>query len=468
MKDLNDFFDDGAEIGRGSEEAMMKALSAGFGTDAAQMTGGRALQPEDCETTLVNVMREQKEDFKLMNSLKKTTVKSTVRQYNIRTDVGEEDVGFVGEGEVTPDNQQDIRRMTRNMAFIQKRGAVTEQAIVVDTFEDAYEAEKFATTLSVLKTAEKYCFHGDSKVVPEQYDGIIAQIKEVPDGKRKNIIDFRGSTITAKGEGIFTDMTERIYDQGGEANKVFYPLALGQEIQAMVRDRLRFGTSDTRGAIVINDYPTLYGSLSIAGNEAGPNKMFMPKNLVKPLGKNAPAAPSAVTLTAAAPIAGISSFFNADAGTYDYEVFAVDKYGISKGTKATAPIPVAAGDVVNITITPDSVNPGTGLIICRTAKDGTVLMEMVRIAVAGDGATVHTDYNEDLPGTAEMLFLTEKRAQVVAEFYQLMPARLFRMFPWNTLVSPFIIALWGTPILKAPHWCGVVKNIGYKGGLYYG
>ena len=466
MDNLKDFFDDGAEVGRGSEEALLKALAAGFGTDAAQFTGGRALQPEDCETTLVNVMREQREDFKLMNSLKKTTVKSTVRQYNIRTDVGEADIGFVGEGEVAPDNRQDIRRMTKEMAFIQKRGAVTEQAVVVDTFEDAYEAEKFATTLSVLKTAEKFCFHGDSSVVPEQYDGLIAQIKDVPDGKRKNIIDFRGDTITSKGESIFTEMTELIYDQGGEANKVFYPLALGQEIQAMVRDRLRFGTSDDRGAIVIREFPTLYGALSIAGNEAGPNKMFMPKNAVKPIGKNAPAAPTSVRLNAAAPVAGKSRFLTGDAGNYTYEVFATDKNGISKGTKATAPVPVAAGDVVSITIEPDSVNPGTGFIICRSAITGAALMEMIRIPIGNGDTTVHIDHNEDLPGTAEMLFLTEKKMQAVAEFYQLMLARLFRMFPWDRLVTPFIIALWGTPILKAPHWCGVVKNIGYKGGLY--
>jgi hypothetical protein len=468
MADMKDFFEGDAEVGRGSEEMLMKALSAGFGTDAAQFTGGRALQPEDCEVTLVNVMREQREDFKLMNSLKKTTVKSTVRQYNIRTDVGEEDVGFVGEGEVAPDNAQDIRRMTREMAFIQKRGAVTEQALVVDTFEDAYEAEKFATTLSVLKTAEKYCFHGDSKVVPKQYDGLIAQINEVPDNKRKNIIDLRGQTIAAVGEGIFTEMTERIYDQGGEANKVFYPLALGADIQDMVRDRLRFGTTDKLGAIVIREYPTLYGSLAIAGSEAGPNKMFMPKRVVKPLGNTPPNKPASVALSLNAAGVGTSSkFFTPDAGIYTYEVFAVDEYGISEGTSATAPIVVAKGDSVIIRIVPAATKPGTGFIICRSAKDGVTPMEMVRIGIDKTrDTTEHVDLNEDLPGTAEMLFLTEKRAQQVAEFYQLLPMRLFRMFPWNTLVSPFIMALWGTPILKAPHWCGVVKNIAYKGGLY--
>ncbi len=72
------------EFGAGSEEMLMKALSAGYGTDASQFTGGRALQPEDCEATLVNAMGEPQEDFKLMNTIKKQPVKSTVHQFNMR------------------------------------------------------------------------------------------------------------------------------------------------------------------------------------------------------------------------------------------------------------------------------------------------------------------------------------------------------------------------------------------------
>jgi len=93
-------------------------------------------------------------------------------------------------------------------------------------------------------------------------------------------------------------------------------------------------------------------------------------------------------------------------------------------------------------------------------------MEMARIGRNPSGGnTAYTDLNEDLPGTAEMLFLTEKKMQVVTEFFQLLPMRLYRMFPTDRLVTPFIMALWGAPSLKAPHWCGVVKNIAYRGGL---
>jgi hypothetical protein len=67
-----------------------------------------------------------------------------------------------------------------------------------------------------------------------------------------------------------------------------------------------------------------------------------------------------------------------------------------------------------------------------------------------------------------MLFITEKKLQTVAEFFQLLPLRKYRMPPpSNRLVTPFIMALWGTPVLKVPEWCGVVKNIQYAGGIQY-
>jgi len=461
----NGFFTDGAELGSGSEEMLLKTLFAGTGANAAEFTGGRALQPESCEATLINVMREQQDDFKLMNTIKKTPVKSTVHQYNLRTDIGDADMGFVAEAGEAPANLQDIRRVTRDMKFIQKRGEVTEQALVVDAFEDAFETEKVAATLSVLKTAEKHCFHGDSAVVPKQFDGFLAQVRNAPADKR-NLIDARGRTIAAMGENIFTDMAELIADRGGEANKVFYPLVLGADIQALCRDRLRFGSEDRRMTAVFDTYPTLFGDLSIAGSAAGPDKLFFPKGAVKPSGdpRNLPNRPASVSV-AAAPGAG-SQFAAADAGVYMYEVHAVNEYGVSDAATCD-PVAVAAGETVRIEIAAAAVNPGTGFVICRSMPNGDVTKEMVRVGREEHGpATVAIDANADLPGTAEMLFITERKMQAVVEFFQLLPMRLYRMFPTHRLTSPFVMALWGTPNMKAPHWCGSVRNIAYKGGFY--
>jgi hypothetical protein len=149
-------------------------------------------------------------------------------------------------------------------------------------------------------------------------------------------------------------------------------------------------------------------------------------------------------------------------------VHAVNEYGISKATNAGAAVSVAAGQAVTLTITPDSVKPGTGFIITRSGKDGSVLMEMIRIGQdTENAATTYDDLNGDLPGTAEMLFMTEQKIQMVAEFRQLLPITSIPLPLMPSLVQPFVIALFGAPLLKVPEWCGLVKNIQYPGGLVY-
>jgi hypothetical protein len=455
------------EVGAGGEEELLKSLSAGYGTNAADFTGGRALIPEDCESTMINAMREQMDDFKLMNTLKKTPVKSTVHQFNVRSNAGDEDLGFVEEGGVSPANMQDIKRAFREMKYIQKKGEVTEQMRIVESFEDAYVAEKLAATISVLKTAEKYCFHGDSAVVPKQFDGLIAQVKSTPLAKR-NILDLRGQSIQSAGDRIFTEMATLIADRGGAANKVFYPLILGDDIQGLCHDRLRFGVEDEDMTAVWKTYPTLYSPLTIAGNDAGPDKLFRPKNKIKPGGiaDKLPNPPDSVTASSAAN--PNSKFLAADAGNYNYTVYSVNESGISEGKALSAAVAVSAGAGVTLTITPNALKPGTGFIVCRSAKNGSEVMEMARIGIdALNADTAYVDLNEDLPGTAEMLFITEKKIQSVVEFFQLLPLRLYPLYPIDRLVTPFVMALWGTPALKIPEWCGIVKNIQYKGGLTY-
>jgi hypothetical protein len=212
----------------------------------------------------------------------------------------------------------------------------------------------------------------------------------------------------------------------------------------------------------------LHGSLTIAGNGAGPDKLFFPKNKVKPGGIQGrmPNPPTAVTASVAA--APNSQFIPTDDGDYGYTVHAVNEAGISVGKELAAPVPVAPGTAVTLTITPDPLIPGTGFIVCRSMKDGTEVMEMARIGIDTQNATTaYVDINEDLPGTAEMLFITEKKIQTVVEFFQLLPLTLYPLYPTNRLVTPFVMALWGTPALKIPQWCGVIKNIRYRGGLSY-
>jgi hypothetical protein len=470
--DMGQYFSDsGADTGFGSEEALIKAMSAGYGTDSATFTGGRALIPEDCEATMVIAMREQREDCKIMNTFKKIPVGSTVHEYNRVTDSGNIDFGTTEEGGESEEEESNIERVVRSVKYIQEYRAVTEQMKTANSFgstSNAYELQKLLGTINVLKKAERLCIHGNASVVPTEFDGLIRQI-ESTNKDRRNILDFRGQTIMEKGEGFFAEMTRMIYDQGGEANKIFFPTIFSEDIQALCRDRIRFGEDSKSMYTVFRSYPTPMGTLAFGEDSgAGANKMFRIKSKIKSVGHpdKKPNAPSDVTLTFEADT-NDSQFTTADGGNYIYEVFAINRHGISEGKKVNAPVAVSGRGSVKIEIKAAASKSGTGYIICRSDRNGNVTMEMVRIGRdKTKDTTAYVDLNNELPGTSEIIFITEKKLQTVAEWAQFLPLRLFPKIHPTKLIDPFILALWGYIDLKVPEWCGLAKNIAYSGGLY--
>jgi hypothetical protein len=465
---MNDLFletDAGAETGSMSEAELVKALSIGYGTDSGTFVNGRAMVPEDCEATMINAMREQKEDCKMMNKVKKQPVSSTIHEYNRRLDSGDYEFATAEEGGGSLDSDQEVERVNRQIKYIQIRRAVTDQARVVGSFENLWESEKLMGTLTALKAAERLFFHGDADVIPTEWDGIPKQIIK---SKDPNIKDYRGRTIGAIGDEVITDMTLQIYERGGDANSLFFPPVLGLDIQELVKDRVRFGTNDRSMTPVMDSYPTPYGTVKF-GEDEGPDKFFRVKGIVKENGNNQmrPGAPTATASAAAAGSGQTSLFLGDDAGNYNYTIFAVNKHGISTGYALAAAVTVATGNAVTLSITNNADRPGTGYIICRSAKGGTVVMELCRIGANKSGnVTTFVDLNDDLPGTASMLFLTEKKLQVIVQFDQLIPLRLRPLYESNKAETPFFIQLFGAADTKVPEWCGIAKNIAYKGGLY--
>lgn len=446
-----------------SEGQLLKALSVGAGTDSAQFTGGRAMVPEDIEGTMVNAMRERREDCKLMSTIKKQPVFSTVHEIVRRKGVGLHEFLAVPEGGGSDTSDQDIERKIFEVKFLQDRRSVTDQMAAVRGIEDAFESEKLAGTLNVLKAAEHLCFHGDSLVVPEQFDGVIPQIKR---SSNPNVIDIRGQTIATVGERIITDAVHGVFAAGGDGNKLFFPPVFAQDIQDLVKDRLRFGTSGSGSmALVVDQYPTPFGSTVHFGQTEGADRFYKVKGPVEAIGspKSRPKAPSNVATAQSAD--GKSKFATADAGNYKYTVHSINRYGISEGKDVTGTVAVTAGNKVTITITESTDKTETGYIICRSKKDGNKVMEMTRIGKAG-ATTTFDDFNIELPGTGSMLLITDNSLIPNVEFLQLLPLRYRPLYESNTAEKPFFIQLFGSVGVKVPEYCAVIDNIAYKGGLY--
>lgn len=441
---------------------LLKALTAGYETDAAAMVGGRALIPQDIESTLVRALKFKEADFKLMNLIKKQPVKSTIHEYTRRNEVGDEDLIFVGEGDDSIETAQTLERITQAMKYMQTYRKITLQMRAATTLEDAEASEKEAGTLTVLKGCEKGCFHGNANAVPEQFNSIQNQILAA---SNKNVLDLRGKDMTsADGENAFIELARLIYENGGYATHSFMPPIIAEDVQKLVKDRLRFGPRDRLAAMVVEEYPTPFsGAILVAGKAAGPDKFFKLKGKPVPKGDNAPNAPT-MALTAQAKTGG-TGFVTGTAGTYYYQVFAVDKNGISAGCVAASQA-VADGQEVQITITPAGADPkGTGFIVCRSKKDaadGTDCREMFRVAKEAAGDTIVLDQDDFLPGTGELVVVSDDNMQPAVQWDQFLPLMRFDLYPTNAAIIPFLIVMFGALDTKVPWYHGLLKNVGYS------
>jgi hypothetical protein len=449
-----------------SSEALQKALEAGYGANSAAYINGRAMIPENCESSMVNVVAELKEDCKLFNSMKTVPVSSTVHEQNRRTSHGDYRFLSTQEGGRSRNTDQAIERVIFEQKYLQTRRGVTLQMEKVQTFEDAYTSEKIAGVEVICKGAEYNMFHGNAAVVPSDWDGFPTVIRN---SKDPNIEDLRGATIASKGEKLFDDVAQRVWDRNGDISKAFFPSRLAQPIKDLFTDRLRMMVKDRQATFdQLPDYPTAIGSsIRFAGPNTGADKFYHVKGEVKAAGdpNERPEAPTSVTGVAVANAPG-SKFIGTDAGDYKYTVHSVNSSGISAGTPLTGAVTIGADGAINMTITVNKSKPVTGLIICRSAKDGDRVMEMTQIK-CGDGATTaFQDLNIDLPGTASMLFLTENRITTVYRFGQLLPVSTFPLYPTDAAITPFLVILFGALEVTAPEHCALVDNIAYPGGLY--
>ncbi|MBO7692527.1 MAG: hypothetical protein J6W16_07185 [Methanobrevibacter sp.] len=462
-----------------------KALEAGYGTDAAAYTQGRSLQREDLEATLVTVLDVKQKDLKLFHKLHKQPVTSTVHQVERQTDVGDDEFLFVGESEKASEGDPTFQRKIYETKYTTSKWEVSHPLSLTDNVENAINASKVAAVMRVSKGTERCIFHGNSAASPKQYDGLLKIIEDsakntsVAERLRATVMDIRGleigetdtidgETIDA-GEALFDDIAEKVYSKGGDLAEAYFPPVVSRQFKNMFSSRLRLSTKDEQFAMdKLPKIITATNSVINITDDAGADKMFRVKGPVVAAGNSSkrPNTPTSITGVAASDSA--SKFTTAYAGNYVYGVHAINAYGISAAATSSS-ITVAAGEKVTLTITPSTNGEAaTGFIITRSKAGGSSLMEMVRVANSGNSTTVVVDFNEDLPGTAQVVLLTPTTDEMRpnASFGQLMGMSNFDLPTDSSLAHRGVVALYGMLEVRAPEYCAMIKNVGYTGGLY--
>ena len=438
-------------------EMLTKALSAGSGVDAASYTGGRALIPESLDSTLVNILHTQ-DEARLFQMLKKNSIKSPVHQWDERTEVGADDGAWVPEGGDSTEADQTIARKYGTAKYLQTLRKVTLQATISNMIEPAMVLEQNAGTLWIIRNIERALFYGNSTFFTNQPDGLETLIPS------SNVIDARGADASSSiFENAFNEGCRQIRDNYGRASDFLASTKVMEDVQRLLRDRIRFGAGTTQGSAVFTEYPTPFGTPTIKDD------IFIQEGAVGSASSLTALRPAAITFTSVTPSSSpsTSQFSANDAGDYWYSVAGVNRYGQGAETIYGSPtaVTVAADEIVTMTVTDGSPVP-TCYALFRSKKDAADLSDLRFIgyfAWATGTSDTFIDTNSDLPGTSDGYLLTMGQIYNAIEWEQFLPLMKFDLYPTNAAVYPFLMLLFGFLALKKPVQHIRIKNISPSG-----
>lgn len=434
-------------------EEIRKALSAGY--QQPRHDGGSALRVESLEATL-RILTFSQGHVKLWKDMPKLPAYSTSEEYTVQTSYGGENGPFTREGELPQVQDAAYERRVELIKFLGTQREVTHPATLVrNAYGNIIARETQNGAIWLMERMERNLFRGQASVIPESFDGIDEQILRDPFASANNVIDLRGGPLN---EDAIEEATNIVVENYGLSSALYLAPRAHSDMskQFYTRQRGTFGDRDGRIGYSAKMMETNAGDIALRGNiflRSGKN------NGVK-------TAPSAATSARApsAPTAGnfgvaganaASLFIASDAGTYQYKVTAINRFGESAAAQETGGVVVAAGDGVTLTITDGGgADTATGYRLYRSKVGGAVGTEQFVIDIprpAGAATTTFVDVNQFLPGTSRA-YLLQMNLQSMS-FRQLAP---MMKIPLATLAASirWMQLLYGTPIVYAPR-----KNI---------
>lgn len=449
---------------------LRKALEAGYGSDVSQLTGGGALRIQSLDKTMMATIQDNSH-FKLFNALAKSNATATVDEWTEQSGVG----GFRGgstntETGIINKTQGKYARRVGMVKFLMTRREVSFVLTLQNAIAEAEAVEQANGALELLTDAEHLCFAGDENVVPTEYSGIYAQLRDgVASGtiSPDHIIDADANALVSisainraaaliAGAGNFGTPTDLFMSYQAQAD-------FDSSLDPAYRVNLDNNPSSLMLGSPVKGIRTSFGDIAaqpdvFIADEAQqlPFEVTYPDVAIS----NTMNKPASVTVDASASAAD-SKFSANRAGNYYYLVCGVSAKGESVGV-ATAQVAVAAGKKVVLTIAGSTGGDETGYAIYRSRLNGTNapsdMRLMCRIPRTG-ASTVYTDVNRDIPGTTKAFLLNMKSGANAISWRQFLPMTKFQLYPTNAPVLPWAQMLFGYLRLAKLRQHAVIKNI---------
>lgn len=469
----------------GSEnlDQLNKALAAEqiTGRETAGLTtaSGAPLKVESLEKTLKHITFRES-DIRLWKDLPKKAAYNTVEEYNQQTSYGANRGGWNREGELPEEEDSIFVRRAQLVKYLGVTKSVTHQMTLVNTMIGSVMERTIKDgTLWILRTLNQGLYFGNEKLVPEQFNGFLAQ--QMQSGAWASYADYMNSemVVDLRGSALTEDAIETA------ANSIVENYGLGTQLYGPPAVLSSFVKNFYGNKFIVPNTPSL--SNGIMGQrvqafdsqfgQIGLNHDVFFKKLPSKTGaspansQKAPSKPVWDTLNAVTAvhngIAG-SKWALTDAGNVFYGVVAINRFGESGMAINSTPVTAVANGAIDLKFADGGgVNKATAYRIYRTKVGGSVTGEFFPLfdvslddltrGYDGGASGIIRDMNRFLPDCDQSaLFQFDNE---VVEFAQLAPLMKMDL----AVLSPafrFMVLLYGTPFLYAPKKMVRFINIG--------
>lgn len=463
-------------------DVLRKSGTVGYQTGAVPDSAASLspLVPQSIEGSLASATYTMNE-LSLWSMIPKTPVSNTLHEYVVVNEHGFDVDPFIGEGggaesDFVTNNSQYERKSVR-IKYMAERRQISDVASLVGLIGDNRQAlseETMRGTMSLMRKVERQLWYGNEDLQEKGFDGIIKQVRT---GAPNNVLDLDGSAPTPL---LLQEALGEVYSAPnfGKPDCIYveprqHAELIKQSVESGRHDQFRV-QNGSQGLTFGNANLSIMSPYGAVPVKAAPFLHFASRMPSSGFGSLAPDAPSFSVAPANNAAQAGSKFSAADEGDYIYAVIAVGDQGysaplIADGVGANvAKASVNQGDSVTFTIAASGKARGSSQApryyrIYRSKADGDLSsMRLIKEIVAGDNAvTLVTDLNDGADGQkydcSPIIFA--QHDPNVMEFVRLLDF-IRRPLAETASVKPFLLMLFGSPVVKVPTKMFMLDNCG--------
>ncbi|MDH5597620.1 MAG: hypothetical protein OEY34_00765 [Cyclobacteriaceae bacterium] len=390
----------------------------GGATPFVDPSSGATLSMQSLDKTFVAITSTDK-DFSFLNQAPKRNVNQVLAEYNKQKSHGGGwyNSSHMGQSDEPIFRDAVLKRLYDEICYIGEGFAVNKPSETVDNVADPSLVQGNSALRRGMENLQRSIWFGNKSTNKLTQNGFL---KKVLDADSTFVEDCRGqlpavdlikdhtASVRTKYMGIVNDMwmhnnTKALYDQLYDDNaKTFVWQNASQNPGNAGAGNIIRGIYDSNANDEMIRFKT--DIWMDKHNWGVPMVLNEDTGILVEGPTSATESPETPVLALGVPAANpLSKFVAADAGVYQYRVSSGTNRHWSQAC-AIESATLAAGQSVELTITPQAGIPATRHVIFRSIAPGsTDVRYMKEVADSGGGTTVYTDKNDDIPGTTIMV-----------------------------------------------------------------